>query len=236
MDKNAKPMPGNLDEHCLCVLVLDVSGSMKNHGRLDSLNGAIKQFHEDIVWGKQGIDQSLKGKLDVAIIKYDQEPTLVRPAGEDLSLLLSKDEPLPELTSRGSTTDTVKAMRFALQFVDEVKSKYYKATGLSYKRPWIVIMSDGKSSSSETDTAKLVVDLSRLKTDKRINLLGIAVGEVVDLEHLKRITLGNAKALSNDGFFKFFAWLSKSLSASLDMDDEDEMDNQFEEITKDLWK
>ncbi len=187
---------------------------------MDNLNKAIREFHDDIVESRNGIDPRLKGKLDVAIIKFDQEPALVHPNQNNKQLLLSKEVPMPELTSRGSTTQTVKAVNFALQLVEQVKREYYTPVGLTYKRPWIVIMTDGRSSSTPEDTLRLVQHLEGLKKGKKVNLLGIGIGDDADINHLSKITLGKAQMMPEDGFLKFFQWLSNSLSASIGKEDD----------------
>lgn len=77
--------PSNYQQKCLCVLLLDVSGSMRRPvsdnstvKRIDRLNEGVARFYDDIINHKGGVSPTTKNQLEVAIIKFDQEPTLVR--------------------------------------------------------------------------------------------------------------------------------------------------------------
>ena len=127
----------NQEMKCLCVFVLDVSGSMRG-ARIEALNQGMKDFYNEIQTGSS-VSEKLIDQLEVAIIQYDEEAQILRnPA------LLDEEEVPPTLTERGSTTETVIAMEEAIRMVEERKA-WYKETGQKYYRPWIVVMTDRKS-------------------------------------------------------------------------------------------
>ena len=50
--------PDNYQQKCLCVLLLDVSGSMMKDNKLVLLNEAVRKLYDDIVNAKNGIAPS----------------------------------------------------------------------------------------------------------------------------------------------------------------------------------
>lgn len=173
--------PKNFQTKCLCVLVLDVSGSMirptspdSSVSRLDKLNEGVATFYDDILKSHGGVTQNVKNQVEVAIIKFDQEPTLVRRP----HLLESKDK-APVLTERGSTTETVLALDAAINLIAERK-EYYKLTGQTYYRPWIVLITDGNPTCSEEDIDKMANMLKTMMKRKKFNIIGVSVVDQVD--------------------------------------------------------
>ena len=101
----------NQEMKCLCVFVLDVSGSMRG-ARIEALNQGMKDFYNEIQTGT-AVSEKLIDQLEVAIIQYDEEAQILRnPA------LLDEDEVPPTLAERGSTTETVIAMEEAIRMVE----------------------------------------------------------------------------------------------------------------------
>ena len=98
--------------------------------RLGKLNEAIKQFYDDIIYGKNSVAKSTVNQLEVAIIAFDQSPKIIRHPK-----LLSRADVAPTLETRGSTTDTVKALDKALDMI-VARKRFYDQTGQNYYRPW----------------------------------------------------------------------------------------------------
>lgn len=220
---NDTEIPANYQQKCLCVFVLDVSGSMRKDNRIGKLNEALAQFYDDIVYGKNGVAKATVGRLEVAIITFDQEPKLIRPTKDSTTLLLSRNEPAPVLTERGSTTETVKALDEALEFINNRK-RFYIRTGQGYHRPWIVLMTDGKSSSTAAEIERMEQKLKREVADKHLSMIGIAIGDDVPMDNLNRLCAGHACKLDGLRFSQFFQWLSNSLSAITQSSEGDNID------------
>lgn len=215
-------VPDNFQQKCLCVLLLDVSGTMvknyKNEDRLNKLNEAIVQFYDDIANGKNGVAKATVGQLEVAIVSFDQEPKLVRGPK-----LLSKYEIVPQLESRGSTTETVKAIRYALDLIEKRKH-FYAQTGQTYYRPWIVLMTDGGTSSHPVIVDELAEELKEKIDKKRLSMIGVAIGDDVPLKFLSKLSGGHPVALEGLRFAEFFRWLSRSMSTITKSNDDDSID------------
>lgn len=216
-------IPDNFQQKCLCIFLLDVSGSMRKDDRIGKLNAAMSQFYDDIVYGKNGVAKATIGRLEVAIIAFDQEPKLIRPAKKNASLLLSRNEKFPILAERGSTTETVKAIDVALKFINERK-RFYDRTGQGYHRPWIVLLSDGKSSSPEHEIQRIEKIINAEIAGKHLSIIGLAIGDDVPLENLNRFCGGRACKLEGLRFAQFFQWLSNSFSLITQSNDDETID------------
>ena len=182
----------NQEMKCLCVFVLDVSGSMRGE-KLNALNQGLKDFYGEIQSAEGGISEKLIEQLEVAIIQYDEEIP-------------------PVLEERGSTTETVVAMEEAIRLVEDRKA-WYKETGQKYYRPWIVVMTDGEPYGNRATASDIDAIASRVASEsaaKKYFMMGIGVGEA-NMELLRKMC-GTALPLQGTKFTEFFKWLSNSLS------------------------
>ena len=118
----------NLEQKCLCVLVLDVSGSMRG-AKLDSLNQGVRDFFTQIQTA-DGVPESLVDQLEIAIMQYDEEVRILR----DPKLLEDGELP-PTLTERGSMTETVVAIEEAIKLVEDRKAFYKSNKTISISMP-----------------------------------------------------------------------------------------------------
>jgi uncharacterized protein YegL len=197
----------NQEQKCLCVLVLDVSGSMRGN-KLDALNQGVRDFFTQIQTA-DGVSESTVDQLEIAIIQYDEEVKILRDPK-----LLEEGELPPTLTERGSVTETVLAMEEAIQLVADRKA-FYKETGQAYYRPWIILMTDGEPYGNKASAADIDAIAQRVAADakdKRYMMIGIGVGEEANMELLGKMTSGKALKLEGVKFGEFFQWLSASLS------------------------
>lgn len=191
----------------MCVLVLDVSGSMRG-SKLDMLNDGVQSFFTQIQTS-DGVAEGTKDQLEVAIIQYDEEVKTLR----DPKLLEDEELP-PTLTERGSVTETVLAIEEAIQLVEDRKA-FYKSTGQRYYRPWIILMTDGEpygKKASEADIDAIAARVTSDSQNKKYMMMGIGIGESANMELLKKMTGGKAMKMAGLKFGAFFQWLSASLS------------------------
>lgn len=196
----------NLDQKCLCVLVLDVSGSMRGE-KLNALNQGVKDFFTQIQTA-DGVAENLVDQLEISIIQYDEEVKILRDPK-----LLEENEIPPILEERGSTTETVAAIEEAIKLVEDRKA-FYKETGQKYYRPWIVLMTDGEPYGARASQADIDAISERVKREtegKKYMMMGIGVGEA-NMPLLTQMCAGKALPLAGTKFGKFFEWLSNSLS------------------------
>ena len=186
----------NFEQKCLCVLVLDVSGSMRGEP-IAELNNGLQDFYNEI---KE--DETTSQRLEVCVMTFNEKvTTLQEPA-------LVENFSMPTLTAKGSTA-MVDAIKEAIEKV-EARKKWYKETGQNYYRPWIILMTDG-----EPDEGQDIYGMGpRIKSDteakKYVFLpIGIQDANMQTLEVLQ----GGMKPMKLKGlkFKQFFQWLSASM-------------------------
>lgn len=193
----------NAEMKCLCVLVMDVSGSMEPC--IEELNDALRIFFKDIEYAR-GLPESTKDQLEICIYAFDEEVMLKRNP-----CLLKPGEVPAKLIQRGSTTESVAALRAAIQMVEDRK-EFYKDTGQPYYRPWIVFMTDGEPYPyRENEIAEIEEQIRLDEKAKKYRIMGLGVGEDISEKTLRRLTNNNARKLKGTNFGAFFDWLSNSM-------------------------
>lgn len=219
----------NYEQKCLCVLVLDTSGSMNEIvdstgvratgqtvesdgnvyniveggiSKLDKLNEGLFSFFEEIV-----DDDTTDQRLELAIITFNDNVQIVQEPA------LPSNIAIQPLEADGETA-LVEAVYSAIDLVIARKA-WYKQTGQLYYRPWIILMTDG-----EPNRGSNINELSnRIKDDtsnKRYVFLPIGVdnANMAILQQIQGTMNGNtisALKLSGTKFSSFFKWLSASM-------------------------
>jgi uncharacterized protein YegL len=193
----------NFEQKCLCVLVLDVSGSMSGKP-VQELNEGLANFYDEIT-----NDESTSQKLEVSVITFNHiVKTVVEPS-------LVENFTMPKLSVEGSTA-MVNAVNEAIDKV-EARKAWYKQTNQNYYRPWIILITDGDPDDDQDVNALS----SRVKNDmanKKYVFLPIGV-EGANMGILDKIAgmandrkMGPLK-LKGTNFKSFFQWLSASMGA-----------------------
>lgn len=216
--------PNNYQQKCMCILVLDVSGSMRKpvssdspERRIDRLQKGIETFYDDVK------DQDIiKNMLEIGVITFDQEPKVVRKPH-----LLSKDNLVPQLAERGSTTETVAALEKAFEVINERKL-FYNETGQTYYRPWLVLISDGKPSSSQDEIDRMAAKINNAVKKRQVNIIGVSIVDYKDdenydaiFEAMDKLSGGHSKMIKDFRLLPFFNWLSNSFTSLSRSQDED---------------
>jgi uncharacterized protein YegL len=189
--------PSNYEQKCPLVLVLDVSYSM-NGTAIDELNTGLKAFQEDI---KK--DTVASSRLDVAIVTFGSNIDII----QDFALIDEFD--MPHLTTNG-TTRMVDGIDKGIEILNARKN-WYKNTGQTYYRPYIVLMTDGYPDSGQ-DIDDLSMEIDSLTEEKHLNFWAFGV-EGADMDLLKNIGHQTSliQKLKGMEFVKFFQWLSSSM-------------------------
>ena len=192
-----------------CVLVLDCSASMSikiadNFTRMDALKGGV-----DVFSGEVASDDMVRNNVEIAVIsiggKGGNKPLLI----EDWSL--GKDFRKPELCPSGSTP-LGESLLLALEMTGDRK-KQYRQDGISYLRPWIILITDGEPTDGSDVWQKAVIAAKEAEKNKAALILGVGV-DGCPLAKLNELTSLPAQELSSHKFSEFFVWLSNSLSAT----------------------
>jgi uncharacterized protein YegL len=193
--------PFNYAQKCLCVLVLDVSGSMGG-APITELNKGLQDFYKEIE-----DDPKMSQQLEVSIITFNKKPATVQvPA-------LVQNFKMPALRANGSTA-MVDAVRDAITMVADRKA-WYKQEGQTYYRPWIILMTDGEPDPGQ-DVAGLAGTIDNDARNKRYSFLPIGV-QGANMDILNQLAGSHSKALPLKGtnFSSFFRWLSASIGGAI---------------------
>ena len=215
----------NYDQKCLCVLVLDTSGSMREIvdnsnvtytgetvymdgkqynlvtggiSKMDLLNQGLQEFYNAVIE-----DDTTSQRLELSIITFNdtiqvvQEPALV------------DNVTIPTLQGEGDTA-MADAVNEAIDKV-EARKQWYKSTGQPYYRPWIILMTDGVPNRDQ-DMESLAFRIKNDTNAKKYVFLPVGV-EGADMEVLQKIAGNGMSAVKLKGmrFAKFFKWLSASM-------------------------
>lgn len=180
-------------------ICLDVSPSMEGDP-IAELNEGVKLFYEQV---KQ--DEVARHSVEAAVVAFSGMAYRIRDFGpilEDTAPDLAVD-----MISGGTSLGSGVAM--TLDLLERRKAEY-KAAGVEYFQPWLVLVTDGQPTD---DTHLAVVPrIVRLVESKKLSVFAIGVGPGADLRTLS--TLSPARPpLRLDGlnFREFFKWLSASV-------------------------
>ena len=196
------PLCPNYEQKCLCVLVLDTSGSMNANGAIDELNKGLKTF-KDVTMQ----DSTTRDRLEIAIVSFNSKVEEVQKAE------ILPNVQMPTLAATGQT-HLVEAIEKAQSIVEERK-KYYKSQGIPYYRPWIVVMTDGDPYPQGQDIDGIATRIQNDADNKKYVFFIIGIGNEVQDSTLSTLaaTQWPAVRMADVKFEEFFTWLSASTTA-----------------------
>ena len=201
--------PENYQQKCCCVLVLDVSGSMKGSA-IDELNNGLQEFYRDIQ-----TDSTTADRLEVAVIEFSSYvKTIIDPA-------LVSNFSMPTLTTKG-TTKLVDGVREGIRVV-RARKNWYKQTGQPHYRPWIILITDG-APDSDQDINSLANEVKDSVNKKDFFFFAIGV-QNADMNMLSTISDPSMPPAKLQGlkFSDFFKWLSASMTTVTNSKDRDKV-------------
>lgn len=190
--------PDNYEQKCLCMLVLDTSGSMAGQP-IQELNRGLQEFYQAVEE-----DFTAASRLEVSIVTFGstiqtiQEPSLI----DNFSM--------PTLRCSG-TTKLVDALRLAMDSI-ESRKQWYKDTGQPYYRPIMVLITDGEPDYDQ-DIEGVSREITHAVNDKRFTFFGLGV-KGYNHKKLSQICPPSTPPMPLAGyrFSEFFKWLSNSIA------------------------
>ncbi len=198
----------NPNQRTPCVLVLDASGSMNTRTstgrtRLEELNAGIQAFESAL-----RSDDAALGRVQVAIVIVGGPADTADVMMDWTDAVNFSAFPLKS----GGQTPLGKGVVIALDLVEHVK-RNLNAAGISYTRPWIMIVSDGGPTDQANDWAEAVRAARAAELTKKAEIFSIGV-EGADLAKLGELAARPPIKLAGMKFKELFVWLSSSLSAA----------------------
>ena len=187
----------NANERTPCVLVLDCSGSMRGE--------PIKQLNA----GLSALEQELKADIDAS---SRVQLLIIKACGKDEAVVSSDWVDAMNFTAptmeAGGLTPLGKAMELALQKIEEQKC-LYDSCGVTFKRPWIFLISDGEPTDYGWEQA---AEKCRYAQQNKKVIIQAVGTQGANLEKLAKFSLMSPKRLTGLKFTEFFLWLSRSVS------------------------
>lgn len=182
----------NPEPRCPCLLLLDVSGSMKGQP-IAELNAGLITFKDELA-----ADTLALKRVEVGIVTFGPVQITLPFQG------VSSFYPQP-LLAQGDTP-MGSAIKQGLEMVRERKDEY-KANGISYYRPWVFLITDGGPTDEWQSAAAAVREG---ETSKAFAFFAIGV-QGANMDTLKQISVREPLRLDGLRFRDLFSWLSSSL-------------------------
>lgn len=189
----------NSDERAPLVLVLDCSGSMQDDNKIGLLNEGLKTLATEL---KNDPIAARCGRVLVVSFGGDNDIELMGDWTDAM------DFEAPELRA-GGMTPMGAAMRCALDEIESQKSQM-RSAGVSYKRPIVMLLSDGEPTD---DWQQVAADCKAAESAHKVNIMAIGIGDQANRDILGAFSNKGALNLKGLMFKELFIWLSRSIQA-----------------------
>ena len=182
----------NPEPRCPCVLLLDTSGSMSG-AAIRQLNDGVQAFRQELL-----MDPLATKRVEVAIVTFG--PVSVESDFHTVANFHPR-----ELIANGDTPIGA-AIEKGIDMIANRKQDY-KQHGVSYYKPWLILITDGSPTDSWTEAA------SKIKNGEAVKSFAFfAIGvDNADMGALKQLSAREPIKLRGHMFREFFMWLSASM-------------------------
>ena len=181
------------------ALCLDVSSSMCGQP-IRELNAGLKQFLDELQK-----DDLTCTSAETAVVTFGNDAQCVAD-------FATADQIQIEPLEADGLTYMGEGLTMALDLLEQRKERY-KAAGVDYYQPILVVMSDGCPNGDPRVLREAAQRIRQLVAARRLTVVAVGMGEDADLEQLGRLSGRKAVKLRGLQFREFFAWLSQSVSA-----------------------
>lgn len=194
--------PASYEQRCPLVLVIDTSPSMA-HGSgecspIAEVNTGLARFAAQV-----RANPTTAARLDIAVVSFNSETRV------DRAFALIDEAPMPRLETGGFSTDLAKAVRRALDLLEERKA-WYDAMHLPRYRGYLIVVTDGPPTNNEEELLQLRTLVQEPASRKRqISWAFGTTGGALDV--LQRLFgAERVQGFASQDFGAFFQWLSTS--------------------------
>jgi uncharacterized protein YegL len=187
----------NPDPRVACVVLADVSGSMQGQP-IAALERGYAAFTSYL-----NTETLASKRVEVAVVTFGSVATVLVPMQEARMLQ-------PARFTASGRTNMAAGIHLALDIIEDRKDAY-KAAGLQYYRPWILILTDGEPSPEGFEEA--VARLNAAEMARGVTIFAVGAGPQVNYQQLSRLSYQRSPApLDGLKYEELFEWLSASLS------------------------
>lgn len=184
------------EPHLACCLLVDVSSSMGNNGKIDQLNSALAQFKDQVC-----TDNLSKKRVEVCVISFGTTVKI------ESSFVNVQDFVAPKLTAYGMTA-MGEGIRYALEVVHKRCHEYHQL-GIECYKPFVMMITDGIP-TDDVSGVKALIDARENEGSfghLRFHAFGV---EGADTDLLYSLT-NRVMAVKNNNFASAFNWASKTM-------------------------
>lgn len=199
----------NVAQRTLCVLVLDLSGSMAirsgsgDKRRIDMLNEGIEAFYHDLMK-----DETARNRVRLAIV-------IVGGVNDTAELMMDWTDAIdffPIKFRENGMTPLGQGMLLALNLIEQERINL-RDNGINYTRPWVIAMTDGLPTDSQDVWQAAINQCHQAEQNNQCIIYPIAIDAgVQEVKMLKQLSILTPPVhLNSVKFVEFFVWLSASL-------------------------
>ncbi len=182
----------NPEPRCACVLLLDISGSMGGKPIVE-LNNGLTTYRDELV-----ADSLAAKRVEVAIVTFGGQVQTV------CDFTTAESFHPPTLTAGGDTPMGT-AINQALDMLQRRKEAY-RASGISYYRPWVFMLTDGGPTDEWQSAAERI---KQGEASKAFSFFAVGI-DGANFEKLKLISAREPLKMQGLRFRDLFVWLSSS--------------------------
>ena len=185
----------NPEPRCPCILLLDVSRSMRDDDKIRHLNQGVRDFRAELLE-----DELAAKRVELAIVTMGGR---VRVQADFQTV--DYFNPF-ELEADGGTP-LGEAVEAGIDLV-EARKEVYRRNGVPYYRPWIMLLTDGDPTDEWQVAAERV---HKGEQAKSFLFFPVAVGPAANMDILRTLSVREPVRLRGLEFRSMFRWLSNSL-------------------------
>lgn len=187
------------------TICVDCSYSMRQQRRLERVMEGVDSFCRDMAR-----DPIARDSVELCVVSYGGAMARVERDFATTDRILESGIPQLEASEATPLADAVKT---ALQNL-ELRKGRYRDNGITWYRPWLILIGDGDESQSPRELAQAAELLKEESDAKHLSVLCITVGDEEKMECASLMRLspdGKVQYLRDMKFKQFFAWLSRSI-------------------------
>lgn len=189
------------------ALLVDSSGSMLTDNRIGELNAGIKLFFNSIYE-----DEVTKYSVEIAVISFGRVVTKILDFANIERQIIEFRNKMPiKVNNVTDGTPMGEAVELAINLLNNRKLEY-KAAGVEYYQPWLVLMTDGQPTDSIANACRLT---SSMVDSGKLSFFPIAIGAGANIVELSKFSIKRIPLkLKGLNFKEFFEWLKESAKST----------------------